>query len=149
MSGKVVRSNNNVRVYNNVFNNVSFRTMNDRVIDLPRNGSWRQVKVEDLDFILSTAPAMFTEGILFVKDKGVREYLDIEEYYEDGTVIPSDDIAKLLEGDAAKIDEALKKASKTTGVEVAKQARAKSKELTGAQIDTIEKNTGMSVRDEF
>ena len=149
MSNKVIKSNTKVKVYNNIFNNVGFSTASGRHIDLPKNGSWKEVMVEDLDYVLNIAPAMFTEGILFVEDKDVREYLDINELYENKIVIPSKDIEKLLSETLENLEDALKKAAKSTKNEIAKIAKEKSDSLTGGQIRVIEKETGMEVTDKF
>ena len=146
---KVVKQTTKVRVYNNIFNNVGFETAAGRKIELPKNGSWRDVLVEDVDYVLNIAPAMLREGILFIKDEAVRKYLDINELYTDGVVIPSEDIEKLLEASVEDLEIALKKASKSTKSELAKKAKEKSDNLTGAQVRVIEEETGMEVTDKF
>lgn len=134
-----------VNVYNNIFNRVGFELANGRRINLERNGQFKKVSVEDLDYVLSIAPAMLTEGILFIKNKDVREYLDIEEYYKNGSVIASDSIDKVLEQPAEELKETVKKASKTAKKEIAKKAKEKADNLTGAQVKAIEKETKTEV----
>lgn len=144
-----VKQNTKVKVYNNIFNNVGFETASGRRINLPKNGSWKEILVEDADYILNMAPAMFKEGILFIEDEDVREYLDISEYYTEGYVIASDKIEGLLESDDKELEDALKKASKSTKAEIAKKAKERSDDLTGSQVKIIEKETGMEVTDKF
>lgn len=146
---KTIRSNSNVKVYNNIFNNVGFETASGRRVELPRNGSWKEVKVEDLDYVLSIAPAMLKEGILYIEDKAVREYLDIDDLYENKAIIASKDIEKLLEEKPEKLEEVLKNASKSTKTEIAKKAKEKADDLTGGQVRVIEKETGMEITDKF
>lgn len=146
---KTIRSNSNVKVYNNIFNNVGFETASGRRVELPRNGSWKEVKVEDLDYVLSIAPAMLKEGILYIEDKAVREYLDIDDLYENKTIIASKDIEKLLEEKPEKLEEVLKNVSKSTKTEIAKKAKEKADDLTGGQVRVIEKETGMEITDKF
>lgn len=138
-----------VNVYNNIFNRVGFELANGRRINLDRNGQFKKVSVEDLDYVLSIAPAMLTEGILFVKNKDVREYLDIEEYYKNGSVIASDELDEILEQSADKLEETVKKASNTAKKEIAKKAKAKSDNLTGAQVKAIEKETKTEVTEKI
>ena len=149
VSIKAVKQTTKVKVYNNIFNNVGFETANGRKIELPRNGSWKEVVVEDLDYLLSLAPAMLKEGILFIEDKAVREYLDIEYLYEERFVIPSRDIEELLNASVEDLEAALKKVSNSTKAELAKKAKEKSDDLTGAQIRIIKEETGMEVTDKF
>lgn len=130
-----------VNVYNNIFNRVGFELANGRRINLDKNGQFKKVSVEDLDYVLSIAPAMLTEGILFVKNKDVREYLDIEEHYKDGAVIASDKLDEILEQSADELEDTVKKASNTAKKEIAKKAKAKADDLTGAQVKAIEKET--------
>lgn len=146
---RTIKQTTKVKVYNNIFNNVGFETANGRKIELPRNGSWKEILVEDVDYVLNMAPAMLKEGILFIEDKDIREYLDIEEFYKEGFVVPSKDIEGLLKKSAKDLEKSLKKASKSTKAEVAKKAKENSEELTGAQVRVIEKETGMEITDKF
>lgn len=146
---KTIKSNSSVKVYNNIFNNVGFETASGRRIELPRNGSWKDVKVEDLDYVLSIAPAMIKEGILYIEDKAVREYLDIDDLYESKVIIASKDIENLLEEKPEILEEILKNASKSTKAEIAKKAQEKVEDLTGGQVRVIEKETGMEITDKL
>lgn len=141
MAAKDIKPSTKVDVYNNIFNRVGFELANGRRIDLDRNGQFKKVTVEDLDYLLSVAPAMLKEGIIYIKNKDVRGYLDIEEYYENGTIVASDSIDKILEQPAEKLEETIKKASTSAKKEIAKKAQQKANDLTGGQVKAIEKGT--------
>lgn len=147
MAKKEITLKTEVSVYNNIFNRVGFNLANGRSIDLNRNGQFKIVTVEDLDYLLSIAPAMLTEGILYIKDEDIREYLDINEYYESGAIIASESIDEILELDAENLKKILKNASKPAKEEVVKKARKKADELTGAQVKAIEESTKMEIVD--
>jgi|LSQX01.3.fsa_nt_gb hypothetical protein len=147
MAEKTITESTRVNVYNNVFNAVSFSQANGRRIRIPRNGGFKQVTVEDLEYLLGNAPAMLTEGILYIKEKEIREYLDIEQYYKDGAVIASDNIDRILKQSANTLKKTIKKASPSAKKEIAKRAQSKAKDLTGAQVEVIEKETKTEVTD--
>lgn len=149
MAEKTITMATKVNVYNNIFNEVSFALANGRRIQIPRNGAFKQVAVEDLEFLLGNAPAMLTEGILYIKDKNVREHLDIEQYYKSGAVIASDNIDKILKQSASTLKKTIAKASPTAKKEIAKKAQSKAKDLTGAQVEAIEKGTKTEVTDKI
>ncbi|HKM45891.1 MAG TPA: hypothetical protein VJY12_10600 [Dysgonamonadaceae bacterium] len=136
-----IKENTKVNVYNNIFNRVGFNLTNGLKVNLDRNGQVREVKVEDLAFLMSTAPAMLTEGILFIKNEEVREYLGIAEFYENGSIIASDKLDEILEQSAKELERTVKNASHTAKKEIAKKASKKADELTGAQVKAIEKGT--------
>lgn len=141
MANRKVTPKTEVNVYNNTSHKVGFELANGRKVYLARNNQFKKVYVDDLDYLLNIAPAMLTEGILYIKDKDIREYLDIEEYYKNGSVILLNKIDELLEKPAEELDKALKKASTTAKKEVAKKASKKKDELTGGQVKAVEKNT--------
>lgn len=145
MASKEIKPDMKVDVYNNIFNRVTFELSTGRVISLDRNGHFRKITVEDLDYLLSLAPAMLKEGILYIKDKDIREYLDIEEYYKNGSVIPSDSIDKILAQPAKKLEKTIENASPSAKKEIAKKAQEKADDLTGGQVKAIEKGTKMEV----
>lgn len=147
MADKTITESTKVNVYNNVFNEVSFGLANGRRIRISRNGGFKQVAVEDLEYLLGNAPAMLTEGILYIKEKEVREYLDIEQYYKDGAVIASDNIDRILKQSANTLKKTIKKASPSAKKEIAKRAQSKAKDLTGAQVEAIEKGTKTEITD--
>ena len=147
MAEKTITESTRVNVYNNVFNAVSFSQANGRRIRIPRNGGFKQVTVEDLEYLLGNAPAMLTEGILYIKEKEIREYLDVEQYYKDGAVIASDNIDRILKQSANTLKKTIKKASPSAKKEIAKRAQSKAKDLTGAQVEVIEKGTKIEVTD--
>ena len=147
MAEKTITESTRVNVYNNVFNAVSFSQANGRRIRIPRNGGFKQVTVEDLEYLLGNAPAMLTEGILYIKEKEIREYLDIEQYYKDGAVIASDNIDRILKQSANTLKKTIQKASPSAKKEIAKRAQSKAKDLTGAQVEVIEKETKTEVTD--
>lgn len=147
MADKTITESTKVNVYNNVFNEVSFGLANGRRIRIPRNGGFKQVTVEDLEYLLGNAPAMLTEGILYIKEKEIREYLDIEQYYKDGAVIASDNIDRILKQSANILKKTIQKASPSAKKEIAKRAQSKAKDLTGAQVEVIEKGTKIEVTD--
>lgn len=138
-----------VNVYNNIFNRIGFELANGRRVNLEKNGQFRKVSVEDLDFILAIAPAMLTEGILYIKDKEIREHLDIEQYYENGAVVSSSTIDKILEQSADELEKTVKNASKSAKKEIAKKAKEKADDLTGAQVKAIEKETKTEVTEKI
>lgn len=146
---KTVTEKTKVKVYNNIFNSVGFETASGRRIELPRNGSFKEVSVEDVDYVLSIAPAMLREGILYIKDVDVRKYLDIEECYEDGSIIASSEIDKILEQKPEELKETLSKASKSVKAEVAKKAKGKKDDLTGGQVRAIEEETKTEIEEKF
>lgn len=147
MAEKIIDGNTKVNVYNNIFNSVSFGRVNGRRISIERNGGFKQADVADLEYLLGNAPAMLTEGILYIKDKDVREFLDIEEYYANGTVIPGDSIDKILKQSATKLKKTIKQASPTAKKEIAKKAKEIAKDLTGGQVETVEKGTNVEITD--
>lgn len=146
---KKINLKTQVNVYNNIFNRVGFGLANGRRVNLDRNGQFRKVTVEDLDFILASAPAMLEEGILYIEDEDVRKYLDIERYYKNGSIIPSSSIDKILEQPAEKLEETIKRASKTAKKEIAKKATKKADDLTGAQVKAIEKEAKMEITEKI
>ena len=149
MAVKDIKPSTKVDVYNNIFNRVGFELASGRRIDLDRNGQFKKVTVEDLDYLLSVAPAMLKEGIIYIKNKVVREYLDIKEYYENGAVVASELIDAILEQPAEELEDTIKKASVSAKKEIAKKAQEKADELTGGQVKAIEKGTGIEVTDKF
>lgn len=140
-----IKESTQVDVYNNIFNRVGFNLMNGLKVNLDRNGQVRKVKVEDLSYLMSIAPAILTEGILFIRDESVREYLGIKQYYENGSIIASDKLDKILEQSAKELEKTVKKASHTAKKEIAKKASKKADELTGAQVKAIEKGTNTEI----
>lgn len=146
---KKITENTKVKVYNNIFNSVGFETANGRRVELPRNGAFKEVGVSDLDYILGIAPAMLTEGILYIKDVDVRKYLDIAELYESGEIVASADIDAMLDQKPEELKESLSKASKSIKKEVASKARAKADGLTGGQVKAIEEETKINIEDKF
>lgn len=149
MASKEIKSTTKVDVYNNIFNRVGFELANGRRIDLDRNGQFKKVTVEDLDYLLSVAPAMLKEGIIYIKDKSVREYLDIESYYENGVVIPSDLIDEILLQTASELEKTIENASSSAKKEIAKKAQEKSDDLTGGQVKAIEKGTKTEITEKI
>lgn len=149
MAEKTITESTRVNVYNNVFNAVSFSQANGRRIRIPRNGAFKQVTVEDLEYLLGNAPAMLTEGILFIKDKDIREFLDIEEFYSNGAVIASNEIDKILKKASSTLEKTIAKASPTAKKEIAKKAQEKAKDLTGGQVEVIEKGTKTEITDKI
>lgn len=136
-----IKESTQVEVYNNISNRVGFSLTNGLKVNLDRNGQVRKVKVEDLAFLMSVAPAMLTEGILFIKNEEVREYLGITNFYENGSIVASDKLDKILEQSASDLKETVERASHTARKEIAKKASKKADELTGAQVKAIEKGT--------
>lgn len=149
MASKIIKPTTKVDVYNNIFNRVTFESSAGRIINLDRNGQFKKVTAEDLDYLLSVAPAMLQEGILYIKDKYVREYLDIEEYYENGTVVASDSIDEILEQSAKQLEETIKNASTSAKKEIAKKAQEKADDLTGGQVKAIEKGTKTEITEKI
>lgn len=142
-----INGDTKVNVYNNVFNTVSVRLNSGIFKVLMTNGSKIELTVEDLFYVLSDAPALLTEGILYIKDEDVRKELDIEEFYKDGSIVESGKIEEILKQDAKEIKKTLKKASKTAKEEIAVKAKDKKGDLTLNQIEAIEEGTKKKIKD--
>lgn len=138
MSNKEITPKTEVNVYNNTSHEIGFELANGRRVYLNRANQYKKVFVDDMDFLLNIAPVMLTEGILYIRDQKVREYLDIDNLYKDGTVIAASQLEKMLEKEDEELKKALTKASKTARKEVAKKASSKKDELTGGQVKIIE-----------
>lgn len=144
---KKITPKTEVNVYNNTTHEVGFELSNGRKVYLSRTNQFKKVHVDDLDYLLSIAPAVLREGILYIKDEDVRKYLEIDEYYTNGAIIPSNRIEKILEEPAEKLEKTVKKASNTAKKEIAKKAAEKKDELTGGQVKAIEKGTKKKLAD--
>lgn len=149
MALKDIKPSTKVDVYNNIFNRVGFELASGRRIDLDKNGQFKKVTVEDLDYLLSVAPAMLREGIVYIKDESVREYLDIAEFYQNGAIIASDSIDEILEQPAKELEETIKNASPSAKKEIAKKAQEKVEDLTGGQVKAIEKGTKIEITEKI
>jgi hypothetical protein len=149
MAVKDIKPSTKIDVYNNIFNRVGFELASGRRIDLDRNGQFKKVTVEDLDYLLSVAPAMLKEGIIFIKDEDVRKYLDISSYYDDGVIVASELIDSILEQSAEELEDTIKKASNSAKKEIAKKAQEKADDLTGGQVKAIEKGTGVEITEKI
>lgn len=145
MAKKDITPKTEVNVYNNTSHEVGFELGNGRSVYLVRNNQHKKVFVDDLEHLLNIAPAMLTEGILYIKDKSVREFIDIEEFYENGSVVLHSKIDEILEGTPENIKKKLSKASETAKKEVVKKASKKKDELTGGQVKAIEKATKSTI----
>lgn len=138
MSNKEITPKTEVNVYNNTSHEVGFELANGRKIYLNRVNQFKKVFVDDMDYLLNIAPAMLTEGMLYIRDQKVREHLDIDSLYKDGTIIAISQIEKMLSKEDKELKKSLEKASKSARKELAKKASSKKDKLTGGQVKIIE-----------
>lgn len=142
---KEITHTTRVHVYNNVNNRVVFTDARHNKIIIDRPGEFRVLTVADLQHIMSSARALLIEGILFIKNKDVREYLLIDDLYKNGTIIEYGEIESLLNSKPTEIEKKVKKASEPIKKEVGRKAAEAKNDLTVGSAKTIEKETGVKL----
>lgn len=136
-----------VKIFSNIDNELFFELANGRIVELRNRGQFKIVRLDDLDHLLSIAPAMLQEGILYIKDREVREFLDIERFYKLGKVVHYENIENILKLTGKELEKTIANASLTAKKEISKVAKKQANLLTVEQVEIIERLTKIRIVD--
>ena len=135
--------NYKVWVENNMPHTVVYWRANDRRDELNRQGERRQLTLEDLSVIYSMCPKFLEEGVLYIKDKKVREYFNLDY----SKVIYFKELDKVLDLETEKLEKVIDRVSDTAKEQVANKAKAKGVD-SKKKTKIIEEKTGKKITKE-